>query len=106
DELLSTVPLQRITLGGICSYPNAQRLMEAKMRADQAVTRALRGSRRASPDGRRRYPFGRRVEIYRHLIKVIRDHRQAPPIALCLEERPIFEALGLESALGRCNCVL
>lgn len=106
DELLSTVPLQRITLGGICSYPGARSMMEAKMGPDQAITNALRASRRTSRDGRSRYPFNQRIEMYRHLINVIRDHPAAPPIALCLEERRTFQALGMESALGRCNCVL
>ena len=106
DDLLSTVPLERITLGGICSYPNALRLMETKMGPDQPITSALRGSRGPSADGRSRYPFDRRIKMYAHLVNVIRAHRSAPPIALCLEERPIFEALHLESAIGKCNCVL
>jgi spore photoproduct lyase len=105
-ELLSAIPLQRITLGGICSYPSARALMDAKMGPDQPISDALRGSRRTSADGRQRYSFDQRIGIYRHLINVIRDHRPALPIALCLEERGIFEALGLESALGKCNCVL
>ena len=106
DELLSTVELQRITLGGICSYPDARRLMEAKLGARNAVSNALDSAGGRSADGRSRYPFDQRIEIYTHLINVIRDHRSAPQIALCLEERRRFEALGLESALGRCNCVL
>ncbi|MHC4295035.1 MAG: SPL family radical SAM protein [Planctomycetota bacterium] len=105
-ELLSTVTLQRITLGGICSYSGARKLMEAKMGPDQPITAALGGSHGASGDGRHRYPFDQRIEIYRHLINVIREHESAPPIALCLEEQPMFEALELTSALGKCNCVL
>ncbi len=106
DKLLSTVPLQLVTLGGICSYPNARSLMEAKMGHDQAISNSLHGSPRASGDGRSRYPFDQRIEIYSHLINVIRDHDSAPPIALCLEEHSMFEALRMESALGKCNCVL
>ncbi len=106
DELLSTIPLQRITLGGICSYPDARRLMEAKLGTRNAVSNALDSAGGRSADGRSRYPFDQRIEIYTHLINVIRDHRSAPQIALCLEERRTFEALGLESALGVCNCVL
>ncbi len=106
DELLSAVPLQRITLGGICSYPDARCLMEAKLGADNVVSSALESAGGRSSDGRSRYPFDQRIEIYKHLINVIRDHDSAPSIALCLEERRAFEALGLESALGKCNCVL
>ncbi len=106
DELLSTVPLELITLGGICSYPSARSLMEAKMGHDQAISNALHDSPRPSGDGRARYPFDQRIEIYSHLINVIRDHDSAPPIALCLEEHSMFEALRMESAVGKCNCVL
>ena len=105
-ELLSAVPLQRITLGGICSFPGARSLMEAKIGRHQAITDALDGSHRSSGDGRTRYSFDQRIEMYSHLINVIKDHRPSPQIALCLEEQPAFKALGLESALGKCNCVL
>jgi spore photoproduct lyase len=105
DQLLSAVSLQRITLGGICSYPNAQRLMEAKMGTDQAVTKSLHRTRPSS-DGRRRYPFGLRQRVYAHMIDVIRNHRSSPPVSLCLEEPGMFHALGLSHSLGKCNCVL
>jgi len=105
-ELLTTIPLQRITLGGICSYPSARGLMEAKLGPDQTITTSLRESGGASPDGRARYSRAQRIHIYRHLIGVIHDHQPGLQIALCLEERPIFEALQMESTLGNCNCVL
>jgi len=39
--LLESVPLSRITLGSICSYPQAQRLMELKLGKDNAVSSLL-----------------------------------------------------------------
>jgi len=105
-ELLRTVPLQRITMGGVCSYPAARNLMEAKMGPDQAISAALRRAPRAGPDGRRRYTEDQRVAIYRHLITVIRDYCPDLEIALCLEELSVFDTLGMRPALGRCNCVL
>ncbi|MBN2023031.1 MAG: hypothetical protein JW809_09585, partial [Pirellulales bacterium] len=36
--LLESVPLSRITLGSICSYPQAQRLMELKLGKQNAIT--------------------------------------------------------------------
>ena len=103
--LLAEVPLDRITLGGICSYRAARGLMESQLGRSNAVSDAF-DPRGPSPDGRLRYPERLRVALYRHMIRVI--HACAPDleIGLCLEERNIFEALGLTDAIGRCNCVL
>jgi hypothetical protein len=57
-------------------------------------------------DGRIRYPEAVRVDIYRHLLSIARLHAPELAVALCLEEPQVFTALGLESRLGRCNCVL
>jgi len=104
-ELLTRVPLERITLGCICSYPRAVQLMEHKLGPDNAISRELRSAPR-SPDGRSRYPVARRIEIYRHLTEVIRAARPDLPIALCLEEPRVLQALDLHTAPPRCNCVL
>ena len=105
-ELLGQVPLERITLGGICSYPSARSLMEAKLGPEQPISAALRRETQQSPDGRSRYPRDERIEIYQRIIDTIRSTRPDLPIALCLEERQVFEVLELEAAIGRCNCVL
>ncbi|MBN1342775.1 MAG: hypothetical protein JXQ73_08860 [Phycisphaerae bacterium] len=105
-ELVETVDLDRITLGGICSYPGALHLMEAKLGRDSAVSAAIRANRTRSRDGRMRYQSSERVEIYGHLISVIRGTRPGLAIGLCLEEFGVFEALGITSSIGRCNCVL
>ena len=39
-------------------------------------------------------------------IETIRRLRPGLDIGLCLEERSVFDALGLAAAIGRCNCVL
>ena len=39
--LLESVPLSRITLGSICSYPQAQRLMELKLGKENSVSSLL-----------------------------------------------------------------
>jgi hypothetical protein len=36
----------------------------------------------------------------------LRRLRPGLDIGLCLEERSVFDALGLAEAIGRCNCVL
>ena len=106
QELVSTVPLARITFGGICSYDGALSLLESKLEPGNAISQALRRSRCKSADGRRRYLARERVEIYRHLIATTRRFDPRVPIALCLEERTVFEALDMVGQAGRCNCVL
>jgi len=104
--LLENVQLERITLGCICSYPAALGLMEAKLGCNNLISQVLSMVLKKSPDGRTRYPKSLRLRIYAHLISVIRNYQSDLPISLCLEERAIFETLGLTACLGRCNCVL
>jgi spore photoproduct lyase len=106
SDLLAQVPLERMTLGGVCSYPAARRLMEAKLGADNAISSALGQTGGKSLDGRSRYPASQRIELYGYLIDVIRKVQPELPTSLCLEELEVFRALGLVRAIGRCNCVL
>jgi spore photoproduct lyase len=104
EELLRSVPLQRITLGQICSYAGALTLMEAKLSQENPISRRL--DRQRSADGRVRFPWTLRVQIYRYLIDCIRRIQPALDIGLCLEEPRTFDALDLLGAVGRCNCVV
>ncbi len=105
-RILERVTVDRITLGGICSFPAARRLMEAKLGADNAISAELRENPGRSSDGRSRYSPARRIDMYGHLIHIIRGEAPSLGIGLCLEEREVFEALGLEERIGKCNCVL
>ncbi len=105
-DLLGKVQPERITLGGICSYPNALRLTRDKLGASNAIANAVDQHRTDPADGRARYPTDFRVRIYRHLTAVIREIRPDLPVGLCLEEQVVFEAIGMAGAIGRCNCVL
>jgi len=104
--LLESVPLSRITLGCICSYPQAQRLMELKLGKENAVSALLDRGPVKSDDGRLRFSRSAREEVYRHLIECIRRVRPDPEIGLCLEDEPMFASLDLPESIGRCNCVL
>jgi len=133
--LLQSIPLSRITLGSICSYPQAQRLMELKLGKQNAVSALLRRpaaiaplsrcGRAAtptplsrfgrgaggeggmkSPDGRLRFLRSTREEVYRSLIDCIRGQRPDLEIGLCLEDEAMFASLDLQANVGRCNCVL
>jgi len=105
QRLLAEVPLDRITLGGICSYRAARGLMESQLGRSNAVSDTF-DPLGSSPDGRLRYPASLRTELYRHMMETIGGCTPDLEIGLCLEERSVFEALGLTDAIGRCNCVL
>ncbi len=75
--LLESVPLSRITLGSICSYPQAQRLMELKLGKENTVSSLLDRAPGKSDDGRLRFSRSAREEVYRYLIERIRRKRPA-----------------------------
>ncbi|MGD0898774.1 MAG: radical SAM protein [Thermoguttaceae bacterium] len=104
--LLESVPLARITLGSICSYPQAQRLMELKLGKGNAISTLLDRGPAKSDDGRFRFSRSTREGVYRYLIECIRRQRPDLEIGLCLEDEPMFASLGLRESIGRCNCVL
>lgn len=126
--LLKSVPLSRITLGSICSYPQAQRLTEFKLGKENAISTLLRScsrknllaghrpnvsrmrgaggeGREKSYDGRLRFNRSTREEVYRCLIECIRRERPDLEIGLCLEDEEMFTSLDVQKSIGRCNCV-
>ena len=104
--LLESVPLSRITLGSICSYRQAKRLMELKLGKENGVSSLLVRGPAKSDDGRLRFGRSTREEVYRCLIECIRRHRTDLEIGLCLEDTAMVATLGLQESIGRCNCVL
>jgi DNA repair photolyase len=106
STLLESVPLSRITLGSICSYPQAQRLMELKLGRENAISTLLDRGSAKSDDGRLRFGKSTREEVYRYLIGCIRQKRPDLEIGLCLEDGAMFASVGLADSLGGCNCVL
>jgi len=136
ETLLQSVPLSRLTLGSICSYPQAQRLMEMKLGKQNAVSTLLaqrKGDRHLlceapggpfrqkvpvtfsraggegsakSPDGRLRFSRSTREDVYQYLIDCIRRQRPDLEIGLCMEDEAMFASLNLRESIGRCNCVL
>ena len=103
--LLAEVRLDRLTLGGICSYRAARGLMEHQIGRSNAISDAF-DPNGPSPDGRLRYPAPLRTDLYRHMIEIIRSRAPDQSIGLCLEEERVFQTLGLAEAMGRCNCVM
>ena len=103
--LLESVPLSRITLGSICSFPQAQRLMEQKLGKKNAISSLLDRGATKSDDGRLRFGRSTREDVYRHLIECIRRVRPDLEIGLCLEDEAMFTTLRLQRSMGHCNCV-
>ncbi len=100
DELLDAAAPERITMGGICSFPTARRLAAARgggcfVEAAEAV----------GPDGRRRYPPALRVKMYQVILDAIRRRAPDLPVGLCLEEPAVWRAVGLNPRRARCNCI-
>lgn len=103
-SLLSNVELERITLGQICSYSTAMQLTERKLGRQNTISDHLEKTK--SADGRLRFPEKTRIDIYRSLIECIKKLRPNLQIGLCLEDKSVFNKLGIERAIGCCNCVI
>ncbi|NIM05249.1 MAG: hypothetical protein GTO55_04065 [Armatimonadetes bacterium] len=101
--LLSRVPVERLTLGGICSYPNARSLLEHKIGRDNVISRHIA---EIGADGRARYDRSLRVKMYTRLAHVAREVRPDIELAICLEDQSVWRAVNIEASLGRCNCNL
>jgi len=104
ENLLILVPLERITIGQICSYSAAHKLTERKLGRTNPISNRLEKVK--SDDGRVRFPLKLRTEVYKYLIHTIKKIQPRLHIGLCMEEYQVFEALNLKRAIGRCNCVL
>lgn len=106
ERLIKTVPIQRLTLGGVCIYQGARRLMERKMGLGNVISVHVDSGSQMPGDGRARYPRDLRHEAYSLIIEAVRRLRPDLELALCLEERSLWQSTGVEERLGRCNCVL
>jgi len=104
-HLIETVPLQRLTIGGICSYKSARWLMENKLGLYNPISLNI-DDKLKSQDGRARYMGSLRQEMYSFITSVVRNCRPDLELALCLEDKEYWQNTGLENNIGRCNCVL
>ena len=105
SRLLASVPVQRLTFGGICIYRCARSLMERKLGTDNEISRHI-DEQAVAGDGRVRYPRRLRTMVYDHLVRVALKMRRDLEVSLCLEEDQVWQELGLTEQLGHCNCVL
>jgi len=105
ERLLQTVPIQRLTLGGICIYRGARKLMEQKIGLNNVISANI-DTAQPIGDGRARYPQTLRERAYSVIIETARSLRPDLELALCLEDKAVWHNVGLGESLGRCNCVL
>jgi DNA repair photolyase len=105
-RLLEAVPIQRLTLGGICIYRSARDLMERKIGMRNTISEHIDRASPIAGDGRARYSRDLRHEVYSLIIESARRLRRDLEIALCLEEQALWESTGLVTSIGRCNCRL
>ena len=73
---------------------------------DNAISAALDEAAGRSQDGRGRYGRAFRLQAYEYLIRTIRREVPGLQVGLCLEERPVFQALNIQESIRKCNCVL
>ena len=106
ERLIKTVPIQRLTLGGVCIYRGARKLMERKMGLSNAISTHIDNGSQPAGDGRARYPRALRNRAYSLITEAVQRLRPDLELALCLEERTLWQSTGLEERLGHCNCVL
>ena len=105
EYLLTEIPLARLTIGGICSYAHAHKLMIHHIGHSNSISVHM-SNRCSSGDGRRRYSPRLRIDMYRFLVDKVRSIRPNLPIGLCLEETNIWQAVDPGLKPGICNCVL
>jgi spore photoproduct lyase len=106
EDLLRTVPIERLTLGGICIYRSARSLMERKMGPRNIVSEHIDAAFPLAGDGRARYSRELRHDLYSSVMATARRLRPDLEIALCLEEQALWESTGLAQNIGQCNCRL
>ncbi len=104
-RLTSEVKLERLTIGGVCIYKNARKLMDKKLGQENSVSENIDVTD-GLPDGRARYASDLRIKMYGCVIKAARETRPEPPLALCLEDKEVWKELGIFDCMGKCNCVL
>jgi spore photoproduct lyase len=80
--------------------------MEKKMGVRNVVSQHIDAASPKAGDGRARYPRGLQRAVYSLIIERVRRLRPDLELALCLEEKALWESTGLVASIGRCNCRL
>lgn len=92
QEVRALAP-ERVTLGTLRADPDLFRFVDDGLFED-----LVPANETGCPA---RYPFADRLALYRPVVDLLRG---TCPIALCEEEAPMWDALGLDKAARPCNC--
>ena len=84
---------ERVTLGTLRAEPGLLKMDAGGMFKDL--------ERPDEPNGLARYSMAKRLALYRPAVKAL---RHVCPVALCEEEAPVWDALGLDKEARLCNC--
>jgi spore photoproduct lyase len=106
ETLLTQVTLDRITLGGVCSYGPALNVTHEKLGNDNAIVKSLILVNDGPDDGRTRYSHELRTELYSFMRTTIRRFQPELTVALCMESHALAEEVGVAENIGKCNCIL
>ena len=102
-KLLGEIPVERLTIGGICSFSTALFLMNRKLGVHNIIYDNLETSS-ANADGRSRYAFLQHKQGYEYIIRSARSIQPDLDVGICLEnEEMLCEMKPL--GVGKCNCV-
>lgn len=105
DILLAKIPLQRLTLGGVCSYKTALSVMNTKLTRDNTLNNNIE-TQVNTPDGRIRYSRKLRIEMYTFILGCIQKLNPELTVSLCMEEIDVVRSVGLLHNIGQCICPL
>ena len=106
EQLLTQVHLDRITLGGVCSYGPALNVTHEKLGTDNAIVKSLTVLSDGPDDGRTRYSHALRADLYAFMRDTIRRYQPELTVALCMESHALATEVGLAGNIGKCNCIL
>jgi spore photoproduct lyase len=106
EQLLTQVTLDRITLGGVCSYGPALNVTHEKLGDDNPLLKSLDIISNEPRDGRKRYSPELRTQLYSFMRDTIHRHQPGLTVSLCMESHGIAEEVGLAENIGKCNCIL
>jgi spore photoproduct lyase len=105
EKLVQMAPIERLTVGGICVYNAARKLMERKIGDGNIISRNIEFTLNRIGDGRARYPEQLRKKVYTTIINTVKRLRPEIEVGLCLEDHKMWQEVGLGKYIGHCNCV-
>lgn len=96
-EEIANVQPETITIGSLRFFPTLQNHAPESDVFSFAIDEM-------DPDGRMRIPFEQRLEMYQHIISLLKSAMPLARIGLCKETEKMHKALGFPGEGQTCNC--